>query len=315
MSDEFLYTIAPSLLSTSTAEAPSIAPETTPDMAVQVSDIIENAGSQAGSFFTGLPILATRILMAALVIFIGCIVIRIGRQMIGRIVRLRGERSMKTIQQIGTLRSLITSVFNYVLYFIIITVVLSIFGVNVSSILAVAGVGGIAVGFGAQTLVKDVISGFFIWMEGSISVGDIVDINGLTGEVESIAIRTTLVRNFNGNLYAIPNGDIRTVTNMSRGFKRAIVDIRCPYEVPQERLVQILTEEMVRAGQEIEGLTEAPEVMSVLSFEPDAVIIRLSAQCPVKENWRIERELRSRVKARFDREGIEMPHYQRPVVD
>ena len=114
----------------------------------------------------------------------------------------------------------------YTSYFIIITVVLSIFGVNVSSILDVAGVGGIAVGFGAQTLVKDVISGFFIWMEGSISVGDIVDINGLTGEVESIAIRTTLVRNFNGNLYAIPNGDIRTVTNMSRGFKRAIVDIR-----------------------------------------------------------------------------------------
>jgi len=229
-------------------------------------------------------------------------------------VALRGEKNMKTTQQMDTVRSLVTSIFNYVLYFIIITVVLAIFGVNISSILAVAGVGGIAIGFGAQTLVKDVISGFFIWMEGSIAVGDIVEINGLMGVVESIAIRTTVVRNNNGNLYSIPNGDIRTVTNVSREFKRALVDIRCPYDVPLEKLVAILEDEMEIAGREIEGLEAAPDVLSILNFEPDAVIIRLSAVCPVKENWRIERELRSRVKMRFDREGIVMPHYQRPVV-
>lgn len=277
----------------------------------QVGDIIENAGN----FFTALPALATRLAMAALVIFLGSIVIKIGRNMIEKVVRLRGERSAKTIQQMDTVRSLITSIFNYVLYFIIIMVVLSLFGVNVSSILAVAGVGGIAVGFGAQTLVKDIISGFFIWMEGSISVGDIVEINGLMGEVESIAIRTTVIRNYNGNLYSIPNGDIRTVTNMSRSYKRAIVDIRCPYDVSREHLVNILTEEMEKAAREVEGLEEPPQVMSILSFERDAMVIRLSAQCPVKDNWRIERELRSRVKDRFDLEGIEMPHYQRPVTD
>ena len=84
--------------------------------------------------------------------------------------------------------------------------------------------------------------------------------------MESIAIRTTVVRDYNGNLYVIPNGDIRTLTNMSRGYKRAIVDIRCPYEADQERIVSILNEEMERAGEEIEGLSAAPEVMTILSF-------------------------------------------------
>ena len=280
----------------------------------QVGDMIETAGNKAGSFFSNLPMLTTRLLMAGLAIFVACIVLRIGRRMITSIVRVRGQRGKKSPQQVNTLKSLVTSIFNYIMYFIIITMVLSIFGVNVSSILAVAGVSGIAIAFGAQTLVKDIISGLFIWIEGSISIGDIVDINGMQGEVESIAIRTTVIRNFNGNMIVIPNGDIRTLTNMSREFKRAIVDIRCPYEVSQERIVAILKDEMARAGEEMELLSETPDVMSILAFEPDAVIVRLAVRCPINQHWAVERELRARVKARFDAEGIVMPHYQRPVV-
>ena len=278
------------------------------------TEVIQTVSGAAQGLVNGIPAVVVRVALAAFIIFIGCIIIRIGRKMIDRIVNLRGEKNMKSTQQMDTVRSLVTSIFNYILYFIIITVVLGVFGVDISSILAVAGVGGIAIGFGAQTLVKDVISGFFIWMEGSIAVGDIVEINGLMGEVESIAIRTTVVRNNNGNVYSIPNGDIRTVTNMSREFKRALVDIRCPYDVALEKLVSILKEEMDIAADEVDGLDTPPDVLSILSFEPDAVIIRLSAKCPVKENWHIERELRSRVKMRFEKEGIEMPHYQRPVV-
>lgn len=294
----------------------ALAEEATPvqEVVEQVGDMIETAGTKAGSFFSNLPLLTTRLLLAALVIFVLCILLRIGRRMIASIVRVRGQRGQKTAQQMSTIRSLVTSIFNYIMYFIIVTAVLSIFGVNVNSLLTVAGVGGIAIAFGAQTLVKDVLSGLFLWMEGSIAVGDIVDINGLQGEVESIAIRTTVVRNYNGNMIVIPNGDIRTLTNMSRTFKRAIVDIRCPYEVSQKRIVAILQEEMQKAGEEIPQLSEAPEVMSILSFEPDAVIVRLAARCPIGEHWAVERELRTRVKERFDAEGIEMPHYQRPVV-
>ena len=294
----------------------ALAEESSPvqDVVDQVGDIIENAGDRAGSFISGLPLLTTRLLMAALAIFIGCIVIRVGRRMIASIVKMRGQKGMKSIAQMNTVKSLVTSIFNYIMYFIIITIALSIFGVNVSSLLAVAGVGGIAISFGAQTLIKDIISGIFIWIEGSIAVGDIVNVNGLAGTVESIAIRTTVVRDYNGNLYVIPNGDIRTLTNMSRGYKRAIVDVRCPYEANQAQIVAMLNDEMEKAAQEVPGLLEKPEVMSILSFETDCVLVRIAAQCPVGENWRIERELRSRVKARFDAEGIEMPHYQKPVV-
>ena len=291
---------------------PALSPA--PNAAGVIGETLETAGQQATSFlFADLPAFVTRLLLAALAIFIGCIVIRIGRRMITRLVRRR-RGTDKSDQQVDTLRSLIISVFNYIFYFIIITVVLGIFGVNVASLIAVAGVGGVAIGFGAQTLIKDVISGVFLWLEGSMTVGDIVEINGLSGEVEAIAIRTTSVRNANGNLYVIPNGDIRTVINMSRAYKKAIVDIRCPYEEPQEKLTRVLTEEMEKAGREVEGLTEQPEVLGILSFDPDAVVIRLAVQCPVKVNWRIERELRRRVKDRFDKEGIQMPHYQRPAV-
>ena len=277
----------------------------------QVGDMIDKAGDRAGSILSSLPLISTKLLMAGLAIFVGCILLRVGRRMISSIVRMRGKKGMKSVQQVETVKSLVTSIFNYIMYFIIVTVALSIFGVNVSSILAVAGVGGVAISFGAQTLVKDIISGMFIWMEGNVSVGDVVSINGLSGVVENIAIRTTTVRDYNGNLYVIPNGDIRTLTNMSRDFKRAIVDVRCPYEADQDHVVAILKEEMERAGKEIEGLTATPDVMSILSFDTDAVIVRIAAQCPVGENWRIERDLRSRVKARFDKEGIEMPHFQK----
>jgi small conductance mechanosensitive channel len=250
----------------------------------------------------------SKLLLAGLVILLGALAIRLGRHLIRKMMRAKEGR---TPGQRETLRSLTTSVFNYIMYFLIATFALGVFGVNVTSMIAVAGVGGIAVGFGAQTLVKDAISGIFLWVEGNITVGDIVEVNGLSGEVESIALRTTSIRHFSGNLYVIPNGDIRTVTNMTRTFKRAIVDVRLPYEEKLEKLLAILEDEMADTSKAIEGFNEPPQVLGVLSFEADCIIVRLSALCPVKENWRIERELRMRVKNRFDREGIQMPHIRR----
>ena len=175
-----------------------------------------------------------------------------------------------------------------------------------------AGVGGVAIAFGAQTLVKDIISGLFIWGEGSLAVGDVVTINDLSGTVESISIRTTTIRNYNGNLCTIPNGDIRTLTNMSRSFKRAIVNVPCPYEENQERIVAMIREEMEIAATEIDGIKTVPEVMSIVSFDTHAVMLQIAVPCPVGEHWRVERDIRTRVKARFDREGIIMPHYTLP---
>ena len=283
-----------------------------PTLMESVNSTLENASQAAGQFISDLPIWLSKLLLAGLVILLGALIIRLGRHLIRRMKRLKDGR---TPGQRETLRSLTTSVFNYIMYFLIATFALGVFGVNVTSMIAVAGVGGIAVGFGAQTLVKDVISGIFLWVEGNITVGDIVEVNGLSGEVESIALRTTAIRHFSGNLYVIPNGDIRTVTNMTRTFKRAIVDVRLPYEEKLERLMAILEDEMVAAGKAIEGFSEKPQVLGVLAFEADCIIVRLSALCPVKENWRIERELRMRIKNRFDHEGIQMPHIRRIIAE
>lgn len=274
-----------------------------------LAQTFEEAAEEAVELWHALPGFATKVLLAVVVIFLGMVLLRLGRSLIKRIVNLRPHEN---VQHTQTLSSLSSSVYSYVIYFVIILVVLSLFGVNVTSLIAVAGVGGIAISLGAQTFIQDVISGFFIWLEGSLSVGDIIEINGLSGTVEAVALRTTSIRNANGNLFIIPNGEIRTIVNMSRTFQKALVDVRCPYEVPLNRLQEILTDEMQKAGEEIDGLEQAPEVLSVLSFEKDCLIIRLAAPCPVKENWRIEREIRTRVKNRFDAEGIVMPHWVNP---
>ena len=282
-----------------------------PEIIETMNDTLESAGQAAGEIITNLPMWLSKLLLAAVVVLVGALAVRFGRKLINSLVQGRKGAGTRSPGQRETFRSLVISVFNYTMYFILITVVLGIFGVNVTSMIAVAGVGGIAIGFGAQTLVKDVISGIFLWVEGNITVGDIVEVNGLSGEVEAIAIRTTTIRNYSGNLYVIPNGDIRTVTNMTRSYKRAIVDIRLPYEEKLDRLLAVMTDEMEKAGAEVAGLSEIPQVLGILSYDPDAIIVRIVAMCSVKENWGIERELRKRIKERFDTENIQMPHVQR----
>ena len=246
---------------------------------------------------------------------IGLLIIKLGKKIIAGLTRRRSKNSKVNSQRSETFRSIITSIFSYIMFFILVTIILSIFGVNVTSLLAAAGVVGIALAFGAQTLVKDLLAGLFIWGEGTIAVGDLVSINDLDGTVESITIRTTSIRNYNGNIYNIPNGDIRTITNMSRGFKRAIVNVPCPYEESQERLVSMVKEEMEIAAKEVEGIRTVPDVMSIVAFDKNSVRLQVAVVCPVGEHWRIEREIRTRIKARFDKEGIVMPHYSVPEAE
>lgn len=207
------------------------------------------------------------------------------------------------------MRSVLISLMRYLVSVIVAVAVLTVFGVNVKSILAMASIGGIVVGFAMQTLIKDIIYGTLILAEGSIGVGDFVRINDMDGFIDSVSLRTTVIRNYNGNVYTIPNGEIRTIANMSIVLKRAIVDIRCPYEVSRSRLLDIISDEMETAVREIDGITGKADIMNICAFEPDAMIIRIAAECHVKDHWRIEREIRARIKDRFDAEGIIMPHY------
>ena len=291
-------------------------PTPTPGMGEQVvhelSDTVSSAAETAGDLVEKLPKAVSSILMSIAVLVVGLILLKLIKLFIAWIATRRGRKSPAAAKRAETSRSIVSSIFSYIMFFALTTTILALFGVDVTSILAAAGVVGIALAFGAQTLVKDLLSGLFIWGERSFSVGDLVTINDESGTVEAITIRTTVLRNYNGNLLVIPNGDIRTITNMSRSFKRAIVNVPCPYEENQERLVKMIREEMEIAAGEVDGIEEPPEVMSIVAFDHNAVRVQVSVVCPVGEHWRIERELRTRIKARFDREGIVMPHYSVP---
>lgn len=284
-------------------------------VALDLKDTVSSAAESAEDFLGHLPQIVSRLLIAGAVLIIGLLLLKLGKIIIAKLAKRRGKSSRVNPQRSETFRSIITSVFSYIMFFILATVILRLFGVDVTSLLAAAGVVGIALAFGAQTLVKDLLSGLFIWGEGSIAVGDLVSINGLDGTVEAITIRTTSIRNYNGNVYCIPNGDIRTIANMSRGFKRAIVNVPCPYEENQERLVAMVKEEMETAAKEVEGIDAVPDVMSIVAFDKNSVRLQVAVVCPVGEHWRIEREIRTRIKARFDKEGIVMPHYSVPETE
>ena len=284
-------------------------------VALDLKDTVSSAAESAEDFLGHLPQIVSRLLIAGAVLIIGLLLLKLGKIIIAKLAKRRSKSSRVNPQRSETFRSIITSVFSYIMFFILATVILRLFGVDVTSLLAAAGVVGIALAFGAQTLVKDLLSGLFIWGEGSIAVGDLVSINGLDGTVEAITIRTTSIRNYNGNVYCIPNGDIRTIANMSRGFKRAIVNVPCPYEENQERLVAMVKEEMEIAAKEVDGIDAVPDVMSIVAFDKNSVRLQVAVICPVGEHWRIEREIRTRIKARFDKEGIVMPHYSVPETE
>ena len=286
-----------------------------PGVGEQVETDLKAATEGAKSILDKFPEFFSHLLISAIVLVIGLVIIKLGKKIIAGLARRRSKNSKVNSQRSETFRSIITSIFSYIMFFILVTIILSIFGVDVTSLLAAAGVVGIALAFGAQTLVKDLLAGLFIWGEGTIAVGDLVSINDLDGTVESITIRTTSIRNYNGNIYNIPNGDIRTITNMSRGFKRAIVNVPCPYEESQERLVSMVKEEMEIAAKEVEGIRTVPDVMSIVAFDKNSVRLQVAVVCPVGEHWRIEREIRTRIKARFDKEGIVMPHYSVPEAE
>jgi small conductance mechanosensitive channel len=287
-------------------------PDANTQVVREVRDAVGAAKDTTTAFFQTLPSLLTRLAIAFAILIIGIIVMKIIRLLLKVFIRRWGKASPEAIHRTETTRNIISSIVTYFGYFVAFGIALGYLGLDITSILAAAGVVGVAIAFGAQTLVKDVLSGLFIWGEHSLAVGDVVSVNDLSGTVESVTIRTTTIRNYNGNVYIVPNGEIRAVTNMSRGFKRAVVNIPCPYEENQERLVAMVREEMNKAATEIDGLKSAPEVMSITSFEPNAVMLQIAVPCPVGQHWRVERDIRSRVKARFDREGIIMPHYTYP---
>jgi len=206
------------------------------------------------------------------------------------------------------------SLVRYVLFFVGLVMSLRVLGVDYGAILAGAGVVGLAIGFGAQTLVRDFITGFFLLFEDVVGVGDVITSGNVSGVVEYIGLRATHIRAFNGTLNVVPNGELTTIGNWNRDWMRAIVTVDLAYEQDAER-------GMALAGQVAEKwfddnqdtALEPPEVQGILSFGESGVTVRVLAKVRPLQHWKAERDLRTRLKKAFDLEGVEIPFARRVV--
>lgn len=216
----------------------------------------------------------------------------------------------------NTLIGILKSVTKYLIYIIMGISILETLNVPTQPILATAGLGGIAIGFGAQSLVRDVFTGFLILFEDQYSVGDYVTISGVTGTVEDLGLRITRIRSFNGELHIIPNGEIKAVTNVSRGNSLAIIDISVAYESNHERTVEILS---ALASDYYEKnkdkVKEKPEVLGIIRLGESDVSIRTIVKTEPLMHWKVERELRLQILEAFKKEKIEIPYPKLVLVE
>jgi small conductance mechanosensitive channel len=251
------------------------------------------------------------------ILVIALLVLRVVRRLTGQWIS-RAEALDTTDpqrQRAETLGSLIQSTAEYVVWPIASIMVLSEVGLDVGALLATAGVAGLAIGFGAQTLVKDVISGVFLLFDDLIHVGDLVSIGGTVGTVEEIGVRLIKVRTFDGELVMIPAGEIRTFGNKSMDWARVVVPVGLSYEQDVDAILPIMEQVAQEWADENQALLleDQPQVQGLMDFGDSSVTARVVVQVKPGEQFAAERELRRRLKRRFDEHGVEIPFPQRTV--
>ncbi|UMZ74836.1 mechanosensitive ion channel family protein [Natranaerofaba carboxydovora] len=257
----------------------------------------------------------TTIVKTAVIIVLAKILLGLGRQLITHIFeRSDIKKQMINERRRHTLAGLLKNVLKYAVYFIAGLMILENFGVKTSSILAGVGVAGLAISFGAQSLIKDVITGFFIMFEDQYNVGDFVTAAGVTGIVEELGLRTSKIKEWTGELHIIPNGEIGQVKNFSKDNIIALVFMDIAYEEDIDEAISVFEEEGKKAAEELEAIIEEPLVHGVVELGDSYVRIRIGTTCVPGEQWAIERELTRRFKKALDREGIEIPYPRRVLI-
>jgi small-conductance mechanosensitive channel len=230
--------------------------------------------------------------------------------------RLDAATAARRAQRAETMAGIFQSIITVIVVAVVGTMILSELGVDIAPIIASAGIIGIALGFGAQSLVRDFLAGIFIFMEDQYGVGDVVDLGEATGSVEAVTLRMTRLRDVNGVVWFVPNGEILRVGNMSKNWSRAVVDVGVGYGEDLARVQQVLREiaHDLWEDEDYQGIIiEEPEVTGVEMLAADSVTIRVMVKTAPLEQWAVARALRQRIKARFDHEGIEIPFAQRVV--
>jgi moderate conductance mechanosensitive channel len=243
-----------------------------------------------------------------LIIVMFLIIRSVGRRVINRMFERAASHRKMSSGRIITLQKLVVNLFSYVLIFVFAGILFKQFGLEIGTLIAGAGVVGLAIGFGAQGLVSDVVTGFFILLEKQMEVGDYVTIGGVDGIVEEVGLRTTHIRAFDGTLSYMPNREISTIQNHSRGNMRALVDIGIAYEENIDQAVKVLQEACDRVKAHNENIVEGPNVLGVQALGASDVVIRIISKTRNGEQWAVERELRQALKEALDANGIEIPY-------
>jgi moderate conductance mechanosensitive channel len=260
-------------------------------------------------------VLLPRAMKIVLVVFIAIIAYRLVTVLIRKLLQREIEEEDPLVrrlreQRAQTLASLLGNVAAISVFVVATLTILDIMLDNIGPILASFGIIGLAFSFGAQSLVKDVISGTFMLIEGQFGVGDVVKVSDVSGLVEKITLRTTVLRDIEGAVHIVPNGEITRVTNMTKAWSRAVLHIGVAYREDADRVMDVLRDLLRDFQADPEWgplLLEEPVVPGIESFGDSSVNIRIMAKTLPLKQWDVSRELRRRIKKRFDEEGIEIP--------
>jgi moderate conductance mechanosensitive channel len=229
-------------------------------------------------------------------------------------LRATQETSLRAEQRIEALTGVLRSIATFTVWLIAAFMILGELGVNLAPLLAGAGVIGVALGFGSQSLVRDFLSGIFILVEDQFGVGDIVSLDEETqGVVELVSLRTTRLRSVDGTVWHVPNGEIRRVGNMSQHWSRSLLDLEVAYDTDIERAKAVVKGVADGLWKEDDAILEEPQMWGVEALGASGIVLRLVVKTTPSEQWRISRELRERIKRAFDEQGIEIPFPQQAI--
>ena len=264
------------------------------------------------AFVAALPAYLATPARVLLILALAAIALRFIPRLISRVRKAVQERqdSAEDGRRIHTLSRVIRYVFTVLVTVVTGILLLGEFGVSVAPILGAAGVVGIALGFGAQSLVKDYFTGFFLLLENQIRVGDIVEAGGKSGVVEELTLRYLRLRDYSGNVHYVPNGNISVVTNMSLGYANAVIDAGVAYGEDVDRVIGVMRqvgEELRQDAAFSAKILDALDIAGVDRWAESSVVIRCRFKVVPLEQWNVRREYLRRLKAAFDREGIEIP--------
>jgi small conductance mechanosensitive channel len=227
---------------------------------------------------------------------------------------LQAAEAKKRAQTLG---NILRHALLIVIFFIATLMILGELGIQLGPLLATAGIGAVAIGFGAQSLVKDVIGGFFIILENQYRIGDAIEVAGVSGLVESVSLRKTVLRDLEGRVHTIPNGEIKVVSNLSKEWSRSVLDIGISYRENIDEVIDLLSQ----IGRKLEAeepyksaILEPLQILGLERFGESQLVIRIMVKTAPLKQWDVGRELRKRIKKRFDEKGIQMPFPHRVLL-